>query len=170
MLRSETVNAPGIVKLNGAIDSSRPDVHLSDFGLNVNVHGQSRSTLSLHAFNKSMATAGPSNLIQKPIEYVIEGTCLGQYTQNFGDMREPDFYSRVVKRLKICVTHERQCVTYSIEGFAALPEGEAVRPASVPTGDWTFAIWFKIPREDIERFYGLTTTARDFYFSYMDSL
>ncbi len=170
MPRSETVNVVGIVKINGQTDGSRPDVCVGDHGLFIDARGHSRSTVSLNTFNKAMANALDFGLIAKPIVYVIEGTCLGLYIQNFGDMREPDFYNRVITRVKIAITHDKQSITYNIEGLAALREGEIVRPDSTPTGDWTFDIWFKIPREELEHFYGLTSTARDSYFKYMDAL
>jgi hypothetical protein len=170
MVSSERIKVTGEILLNGILSGADFHVYLGDCGLHISTQEKLDPNFSIYTFGRAMTNALDFALLSKPIEYLIEGTILGMCTQNFGDIREPDFYNRHIKRIKITIIYSANAVTYNLAGLAVAPDGLAPHDEIHPAGDWDFRILFRVSKEDIPRFYSLTPTATESYMAAMGSL
>jgi hypothetical protein len=170
---SEQIEVAGEVSINSKLVSTTLFVYLSQQGsLFIGDGAGMRRSMQLYTFNSAMTNALDYRLIARPIQYSIEGTRLGGYSQQFGDPRDGDFDFRSIKRVQIRIAHNRTSVRYSIVGLASAADGHVAdrRVTGTDKGDWEFNVSFRVPREALPALYGLTESAASHLFEAMNAL
>lgn len=170
----EQIEVSGESFINDKFITDKFKIYLSKYGLDIlNIpqpHDHNKN-INIYCFNISMLNALDHRNIVNPIEYIIEGTKLGGYSETF-DAKEGDIDFRPITKIQIKIIHTRISINFEIEGLATIENGYIKNNGygGSPLGDWNFSLSFSIPIESVSEFIDNQNTERNYYVEAMEKL